>query len=270
MEGNAKSVRTSSALLFLGAVLPFLLSCAAFAVGSTAKQATQGAKRPALAFEQYLVNLGPVPVKNFVFARFAFTNTGSTTVKVTSLEGSCSCLKPRLEKRIYQPGESGKFFLQVETPKETPGRKEYFCTVKYEDPQPREVELTFQVILPVRGVAVKPRGLAFYQLGGDSTTQNLFVTDFRPQPLHVSAVECNADFVSVKLAEADKDEDGNRRYRISVTVAAKVPPGKHWPIVVIRTDDPEFSTLKVPLRVQGPESKAIQVSHESGAKPQKR
>ncbi len=39
---------------------------------------------------------------------FNFTNTGTTSVTITSTRGSCGCTTARLDKKTFEPGESGK------------------------------------------------------------------------------------------------------------------------------------------------------------------
>lgn len=39
---------------------------------------------------------------------FAFTNTGDTAVTIASVESSCGCTVPELDKKTYAPGESGE------------------------------------------------------------------------------------------------------------------------------------------------------------------
>ena len=39
---------------------------------------------------------------------------------------------------------------------ESGGRKEYFADVKYSDPEPRQVRLTFKLEIPEQGLTVRP------------------------------------------------------------------------------------------------------------------
>ena len=100
-------------LIVGGALLPFLASLGASTVNPTPHKVPQKASRPGLVFRQYMVNLGPVEKKRYAYARFSFTNIGQLTVAVKELIPSCGCLNPRLNKRIFEPGETGygKFSL---------------------------------------------------------------------------------------------------------------------------------------------------------------
>ncbi len=236
------------------AALPFALSIIFHTIGPHGQQFSQAAEPPALAFDQYLVNLRDVQPSRYVFARFGFTNTSKHTVKIKQLKPSCGCLNPQLKKRRYEPNESGEFYLRVQTANEKPGPNEYFCTVLYEDIQPREVELRFKVTLPNKTVIVRPKALIFYQFGSEPTTREIVVTDYRQQQLEILGVNCSSTLAKVALGKVESDHQGQRRHKVLVTVV-EVPQGRHQALVTIFTNDPEFSQLRVPLLLQGPGEK---------------
>ena len=241
-------------VILAGALIPFVASVVFHLIGPSARPAHEAPHRPGLAFDQYLVDLPPEAVKpaKYAYASFAFTNVGGETVRVKDIKPSCGCLNPRLEKREYRPGERGEFHVRVMIPNEEPGPKEYTIDVLYEDPQPRTAQLVFKVVLPDQRVIVRPRVLGFQMLGETPLSQEIFVTDFRSQPLSVTAVECKSPFVTAQLGETQQDDEGNQHTRLTVTAAGKVPPGVHWADLIIRTDDATYATLQVPLQLQGP------------------
>lgn len=251
-RGQSRRARLTTAALFFTAGLPFLLSLGFHAVGPRAQLAEPGPQRPALAFEQYLVDLGPVPPRPYEEARFAFTNRSDRTVTIRDLEPSCQCLNPKLEKRTYKPNESGEFTVRVVTTRQKPGPNEYYVKVAYDDPQPREVDLTFRVVLPEKQVIVRPPGKIFYQLGAEPTEEDFFVTDFRDQPLAITGVTCDSPLVTVAEPVLEVDEPGQRRYRIRVTVAGNVPAGRTQTAVLIAVDDPKYERLPLPIYIEGP------------------
>ncbi len=249
-------------LLYSAAGLPFLLAIAFQIVGPQMREPLQAAERPALAFDQYLVNLGPTEPSQQVFARFSFTNASDRTVEIKELKPSCGCLNPRLAKRIYGPGEPGEFSLRVQTANEQPGPKTYYCKIIYDDGKPREADVTFKLTLPEKTVIVRPKALAFYQFNDQPTYRDIVVTDFRMRKLQLTGVECSTKFANVALGDPGFDPDGNRLHKIIVLVQ-KVPPGRHRGLITIHTDDPKFPQLRVPLLIEGPHSKALRVGTEA-------
>ncbi|HUG89871.1 MAG TPA: DUF1573 domain-containing protein, partial [Planctomycetaceae bacterium] len=141
----ARGRKLAAACLAAAALAPFGASLAFHAAGPVAQAGARSVERPALVFEQYLVNLREIPPMQEASARFAFANLGDEPLTITALEPGCGCLSPRLEKRTYRAGESGEFFVRIQTASEKPGRKEYAVTVRYTDSVPRETKLIFKV-----------------------------------------------------------------------------------------------------------------------------
>lgn len=253
----------------VAAAIPFLVSMAAHAVDPVPREpAPPDEPRPALVFDQYLVDLGRVRPQRYLVARFGFTNRSDRTVRVTELEPSCGCLNPRLPKRVYEPGESGEFFVRVVTANEDPGPQQYFVTVRYEDPRPREVELAFQVTLPERALTIRPKALIMYQMSDRPVSQDVVILDSRrgASSLRLTGMECTSKWARVERGDVEKDSAGNRKLTVRVTVPGEVPAGRHQGMVLLRTNDPEYPTLRVPLLVQGPEPNAVRAAGtESGA-----
>jgi len=259
-NSTSRVLRPSRWLLLAAALVPCIWSLVQRVQGSptVSHSSTSEEDRPALVFHQYLVNLGKVSARPVVGARFAFTNRGEHTVTITEAKPSCGCLKPRLAKREYAPGESGVFVLPVQTPNQSPGPHEYTLTVKYTDPQPRETVLTFKVTLPEKQVTVHPRALAIYQFGQSSTQRTITVSDYPRLGLKLTGAACDADFAAVKLGPSRTDEYGHPQYSVVVTVPAAIPPGRHRAVVSITTDHPRYPVLKVPLVIFGPGKTAQQ------------
>ncbi|GAB4140011.1 MAG: hypothetical protein Tsb009_09190 [Planctomycetaceae bacterium] len=235
-------------------LIPFVFAIAVHWIGVEPAPVAGAPDRPALAFRQYLVDLGKVPPSPIVGARFQFVNRGSSPVKIDKLIPSCGCLSPRLAKRIFQPGEKGEIVLPVQTPNEVAGPREYTVRVQYSDPEPRETTLTFRVTLPEKMVLVRPRALFFYQFGKNMVSREIVVTDLPRTGLSITEIECSSEFLDVERMSSRKDEFGNPQHVIKVTSLANVPPGRHRTTIVIHTDHSRYSTLRVPIIIQGPEN----------------
>ena len=234
------------ALLWLGAAAPVLLSLVFHAIGATPQPAQPGEPRPALAFDQYMVNLGTVEQVGILPAWFSFTNRGRQKVHISELETSCGCLVPRIEQRDYEVGEQGMFRVYVDTPSLEPGPKEYFITVKYEEPEPRETRLTFKMNLPDQPVTVRPKGLMFYLSETAIEPREIVVTDKRQPPLRVTGIESTSPFVTGSLMEVTDEDAGLGQTRVSVSVDPQTPAGTKS-LLILTTTDPKFPKLHVPV-----------------------
>jgi len=242
------------AILLLAGLTPFGMALVAQAVGTQARPQPVDV-RPALVFDQYLVNLGRVTPRREHAARFVFTNLSDRPVHIKQLKPSCGCLNPNLEKRDFHPHETGEFFLRVQTANEQPGPKTYHCAVLYDDTDSREVDLAFKLVLPQDTVTVRPRSLILYALGDAPIVKDILVTDYRQHPLQVLGVECSLDVANVTLGERTQDDRGSVQQAVVVRTGP-VPVGRHRGVITILTDDPDFSPLRVPLWIERPDAAA--------------
>jgi hypothetical protein len=246
------------------AAVPFLLSLIARAGGVSPHPMTAPPVRAALAFDQYLVDMGEVVPSEEVFAHFGFANAGKEPVTITELVPSCGCLQPQLRKKDYAAGETGHFVVRVQTANQDAGPKEYRVKVRYTDPQPREAEVLFRVVLPDNKVFVKPRALAFYQLNGQPTTQEIEVIDHRPEGLVLQAVRSSTELASAELGDPEVDDQNRLKWRVKITVLGTVPPGRRDGVVTIITNDPDYPRLRVPLVIHGPAGKVARGARSDG------
>lgn len=241
--------------LIVFAAVPFVLAVAMYGAGSTPSPVAAAADRPSLVFRQYLVNRGKVPPTNDVQVWFEFKNRGHQPVHITELTPSCGCLRPRLAKRDYQPGEVGKFILRMQTPNEAPGPHEYTVLMKYTDPVPREELLTFRVTLPEKMVTVRPRALMIYQSGRTELTRKIVVTDWIKSGLQITGVKSNSPLVTVSHGVTQTNATGHQQHTILATTAATVPPGRQQILVTITTNHKQYRQIRVPIMLFGPKKK---------------
>jgi hypothetical protein len=209
---------------------------------------------PALAFDQYLVDLGPVQPAAEIEAKFFFRHRGHRTVKILELKPSCGCLQPRLHKTEYNPGEGDGLTLRIQPANEAPGKHEYTVDIKYLDPEPRETRLTFRVQLPEKGISITPPALMVFQFGSKETVQQIRITDTRDEDWKVMGVTVTLPFVKVSVGEPVRTESGALEVPLEATVAATVPPGRRRGLITVFTDNQQYPELKIPLMIQGPES----------------
>lgn len=223
-----------------------------------------------LAFDQYMVNLRQTPLRPTLSGDFRFTNVGEAPLTITKLEPSCGCLTPLVagNKRTYEPGERGLFRVDVATANEEPGPHEYTVKVQYADPAPQQAIVRFKLVLPERKVSVTPPELAFFQYNGQPSSRDIHITDYRGSTLQVLDARSSTELIAASVQPAEIDEEGHHRVPVRLSVPGVVPPGRERATITIRTSDPEFSVIRIPVLVDGPERPAgdIQlIGHETPA-----
>jgi hypothetical protein len=243
-----------SLILWTLALVPFGAATLARLHGSAPTLSVPRPALPALAFDQYLVDLGPVQPSSEVRAHFVFRHRGAYPAKILDLKPSCGCLQPRLQKDEYAPGESDVLVLRVLPANEAPGKHEYFVDVKYADPEVREVRVTFRVQLPEKGISVTPPAILVYQFSDRPTVVPVVITDTRNQSWTVHGVSVTLPFVNVAVGEPKHTAAGTFEVPLEAAVAADVPPGRHHGVITVHTDNAEYPELKIPVLVQGREN----------------
>lgn len=67
-----------------------------------------------LDFKARRVSLGTLQPGGVRTARFPFTNVSDKTVTITEIVTDCECLRPKMEKKTYMPGESGELSVEFD------------------------------------------------------------------------------------------------------------------------------------------------------------
>jgi hypothetical protein len=238
---------------------PFGLSVAAHSTADRPPAAVVS-ERPALAFREYLLNLGRMTEGRPVPGRFWFVNNGATPLKILGFEPSCGCLMPQLDKEIYAPGEQGTFVVVADTAGQSlydaangadasDQVKQHHIRVRYDagnGPQSETIHLKF--VLPARRVVVEPRSLIVYQFSDQPTTREITVTDRRTPPVNVVGAESASPRLLVASTIADSMDEPTRA-TVSVTVPGSLDRNVRT-LLTIHTDDPHQPEIHVPIIVQ--------------------
>lgn len=213
-------------------------------------------KLPALAFNQYAVDLRKIHPTTESQATFAFQNRGSEPVTITKLEPSCGCLTPRLQgdrDNVIEAGQMGRVVMRMQPANSSPGPHEYTVKVYYTDPEPREALLTLKLEIPVSTLNVTPPGLIVYHPAGSQNTETDFtITDGRGKRFEITDISVNTDLVETGIGETQMTPTGQFQQTVHVSIAGNLPPGKTQVLLRISTDDVDVPELRVPLVLQGP------------------
>lgn len=267
-----------AAMLGLALLLPALISLGHSLASSPSEPAIPGAPRPALAFDQYLFNMGEPPVPRAIHeSQFHFDNRSDRPVKITAIKPSCGCLTPKIvgfnaqrrhvEQMEFAPGEHGVLAMGIRPAKETPGEKSYTVAVSYDDGQPRTEVLEFRITLPKKKLTVEPNELYFYQVSGEPDSRVVVVSDFRDKPVQITGVSMVTggskdqakplEGAVASLGTATRGADGETTWPIQVDVAPNLPKGQHTGWLAIQTTDPDNPMVKIPVVMFGREQATV-------------
>jgi hypothetical protein len=196
---------------------------------------------------QPVVNAGRVRTGTPLVQQFTLTNGGSEVVEITDARASCGCLTPRLSHRRFQAGQQGTLTLEINTLSQAAGPHTWTVRVLYRSGNASsELPLQLSAHL-VAEVIVQPSALTVY--ADKVAAHDLALTDVRPQPLCVTAVEISSPKLKPRVSGPVRDEEGHRLYKINIEAAADYPEGRQDEVLHIYTDDVSYRDLKVPVTV---------------------
>lgn len=250
-----------------------LLASTAYSLHSPALQPLNiTSERPALVFESYLADQSRIVAESrpVISEEFHFRNQGASTVKITGVEPSCGCLRPQLSSTQIEPGQRGRITLPVRTVNEPAGLREYMVNIHYEDPRPRTVSLTWRVQLPEKKLLIEPRVLMILGNLAEDESLPVRISDFRAgktdTPLRITEVSAAPALIQAAVGGQTVSADASETV-VNVRFSSKLPPGKHRGVVTVRTEDPDYPALQIPVIVgkADPELKdCLKVSPEMG------
>jgi hypothetical protein len=198
--------------------------------------------RADLHFPQTELNLGQVYTGRPLRQRFTFTNRGPGVVEVKELQAACGCMTPRLDKLVYQPGESGSFTLEVNTLTQPAGPNRWRVQVQFTDAGQERTQSLHVCATLVSEIKVEPAKLILSTQG--PIRHDIVITDQRALPFRVTHAQTSSPHLSATVSQAE-----GRTQRVRVEVKESLPPGRHEHQVGIVTDDPSYRELRVPVTV---------------------
>jgi hypothetical protein len=175
-------------------------------------------------------------------------------IELGEIERSCGCLTPELSHKKLEPGEIGEMKVTVPMTEQTAGFHEFQLTVHYSDDEPKERYETvlIKAVFPEPQIHVTPRAIDVSQRGNANrpVTHHFSVADHRAEPLRVESVNSSAPWVN---GSVESVKDDGELIRIAVEIDGRIPEGTHRVLVQALTDDPQFPSITMPMRISGPE-----------------
>jgi len=206
--------------------------------------------RPAhadLSFATPAVAVGEVRSGAPLKQSFAFVNDGPDAIEITELHTSCGCVRPKIEKHTYLPGERGEVVLDVHTLSQPAGEHTWRLQVAYRaGGEAREAELSIKGSV-VTEVTVQPASLTISTEG--TSCHEILLTDLRARPLTVTSVHSSSPHLTGAVKQTGTDAAGHRVVTIALSLGAGCAEGRYDETVVLLTDDAAYHELAVPVTV---------------------
>ena len=271
---TSESIHRNASLLRVAILLaaPCLIAAMFSMREGSAPPLTLSIDRPALVFDTYMRHEGldPIPMQPLLTPYFTFVNKGPATVVIEEVKAGCSCISPEITGKEIAPGQQGRVMLPIKTRNEPAGLREYITTVKYRDPQPREVTLTYKVVLPEKQVEIEPRVVMLMGKISSSDHSVITINDYRTErsadPMKIQSVVSSSPLFTAELL-GQSSKDGVSRTLIDVRFVDGIPMGQHRGLVTISTGDEAYPVIQVPVILgdrRRPEDETVSLSPDAG------
>jgi hypothetical protein len=150
------------------------------------------------------------PHDEFVTAKYKFTNTGKTPIKIENIRTSCGCTTAELAKKEYGPGESGEIETRFTFSGRT-GQQHKEITVQTSD-NPKDPTILDLNVFIQEVVKVEPQAV-IWRVGDQPTPKLIHIDVAKDATVKVLSVTSNSAGLKVKLREIEP----GKKYEVEVT-----------------------------------------------------
>lgn len=154
-----------------------------------------------LEWQTTTISIDAPPLAESVEAVFQFTNTTARPVTISEVHSSCGCTVPRLDQKIYVPGESGTI-RALFTLGERIGLQEKSIMVSTAEPDVSSTALTLRVNIPTL-FEVSPY-FVIWNMNEAPTPKSVKLRLTAPDVLHFGSIASrHANFEAATFPAAD-------------------------------------------------------------------
>lgn len=162
-----------------------------------------------LVLDGKVIEVKPKPEDETISTIFTFTNKGTKTVKILSVESKCSCISATVDAGSYAAGAKGIGTAEFKVGNFV-GKHEKFVVLNTDDPAQPEFVITFVLDVP-EVIQIEPRTLQWW-LDDKPDEKEMTVMIVGKDPMKVTNVTATRDSVEFSWKEIKP----GREYRVKV------------------------------------------------------
>jgi len=190
-------------------------------------------------FNELTHEFGVISDEHEVETKFHFTNSGTTELEITNLQGSCGCTVPALDKKKYAPGESGDITVKY-NPHNRRGKQHTNVTVSTNVADKPQIVLGVQSeVKPM--VMTDPQVATLGQVDKGKEGKTTLTVTSRKLDLMLTQVTPNDNKINAKIGEKKEIEvEGEKavQFPIEISLAPDATVGQIQTQCIVRTSDP--------------------------------
>jgi len=192
--------------------------------------------RAGLRFERTSVDLQPEVGKTKLTGVFPFKNDGDRPVTILAIKSSCGCTTATLEKRVYQPGETGEIRTSYSPGSET-GERQKTVEVISDDAELPTIALELRATIePAFKIGNR---VASWRMGDATKPREIKIEISRREPLELNSALCSSDRVEATLVPIEV----GRKYKLTVIPKSTADPLKA--LITVRGPEENSPMLRV-------------------------
>jgi len=161
-----------------------------------------------LQFESTELELHGLPNDTTLRGAYKFTNIGQTEITVKTVKTTCGCTTTALDKKTYEPGESGEISATI---KVREGVNEKKIIVTTDEPSKKPTTLIIRGVVP-RHVDIEPPYVK-WKVGDTAKRKKVRLKILTDDDINITSVTANKDSFEYELLTLE----AGRRYELLVT-----------------------------------------------------
>jgi hypothetical protein len=178
---------------------------------------------------------------------FRVVNNTKQQVNISNVRVSCGCTSASVAKPLLDPGEETAVVAQMDTSRFI-GVKRVTIFVQFDRPTFEEVRLWVQANART-DFSVSPDGLAFGEVKRASAPSLSNAITFYGNQTRITDVKSESNYVQTSVKEV-KGADGQPSYELTAKLREDVPIGKWYTDVWVKTNNPEYPQIRVPVTME--------------------
>jgi hypothetical protein len=201
-----------------------------------------------LTLEQSVVDLGTISDEEPKTVKVGFKNSGTGTLTITDLKGSCGCTVPQLAKKDYKPGEGGVIEITF-NPHGKRDAQHTTVTIMSNDRVKSNATVAINSIVRPN-VMWDPQVVAFNQVGKGKGGKQILTITSRLENFNITEVTTtNPAAFEAKVLEtkAETLPDGKPGFvsKVEVTLKPETPVGMAQANMTLRTTNAKTPLINV-------------------------
>jgi hypothetical protein len=204
-------------------------------------KADANAPGPEIRFDKMVHDFGNVGPGTANVCEFGFKNVGEALLKIIDVKPDCGCTLFTLEKKEYEPGESGTLKIKYHATTQ-PGVVTRRVPVISNDKAKPEITLTLKATVVAR-VDYQPKTLNLLLKDEDKALPQVTLTSVDGKPFSVTSVKSTANAISADFDASVEATKFVLQLKVDKTQLQRVANG----VVEISLTHPEAKAVNIPF-----------------------